>query len=198
MQEQDSRIGEVVVSSTGGFTAQCYELYSFPPLGSLVKCREAEHEIYAITSNASTSSLESGRHPIARGMAEESEEGVFKTNPQLSQLLKSEFEAVIAGYGLSGSIRYQLPPKPARIHSFVYRCSSEEINRFSGSFEFLSLICASYSQVPVEELISACIRQMAEASHEPQEFMLKAGKNLASLFGSDFQKLKTILTRLRV
>ena len=30
------RIGEVIEASTNGFTAQCYELYQLPPLGSPV------------------------------------------------------------------------------------------------------------------------------------------------------------------
>jgi hypothetical protein len=34
---EEQRVGEIIEACTTDFTAQCYELYKSPPLGSLVK-----------------------------------------------------------------------------------------------------------------------------------------------------------------
>ena len=67
MAELSERVGEVVEASTTDFVAQCYELYQLPPLGSLVKTKDQSVELYAVVYNATTSGLEPGRRPIARG-----------------------------------------------------------------------------------------------------------------------------------
>ena len=75
----EKRIAEVIEASTAQFTAQCYELYELPPLGSLVKTGD----IYGIVCHAETAGLEPGRRPIARGKDEASEEAVYQSSPQL-------------------------------------------------------------------------------------------------------------------
>jgi hypothetical protein len=117
------RVGEVIEASTADFVAQCYELYQLPPLGSLVKTGDLSVELYGIVYNATTTSLEPGRRPIARGKDEESEEEIYRSSPQLMKLLKSEFEALVVGHKQAGKLYHYLPPKPARIHSFVYQCT---------------------------------------------------------------------------
>jgi hypothetical protein len=58
---EPQRVGEVIEASTAEFTAQCYELYQIPPLGSLVKTKDQSLELYGIVYNAATTSLEPGR-----------------------------------------------------------------------------------------------------------------------------------------
>ena len=67
MTETSDRVGEIIEASTTDFVAECYELYQSPPLGSLVKTTDSPVELYGIVYNATTSSLEPGRRPIARG-----------------------------------------------------------------------------------------------------------------------------------
>jgi len=74
MAELTDRAGEVIEADTTGFTAQCYELYESPPLGSLVKTADEDVEIYAVVCRAATSGIEPGRRPIARGKDETTEE----------------------------------------------------------------------------------------------------------------------------
>jgi len=79
-KENAQRVGEVIEAGSTGFIAQCYELYQLPPLGSLVKTNNEELELYAVVCNATTTGLEPGRRPIARGKDEESEEAIYKKN----------------------------------------------------------------------------------------------------------------------
>lgn len=191
------KLGEVIESSTTGYTAECYELYSLPPFGSLVKTADPPVEIYGVVCQAGTSSIEPGRRPIARGKDEESEAEIYSANPQLWKLLRSEFRVLVIGHKQDGTVYHYLPPKPARIHAFVNLCSPEEVKQFSRSFDFLNLLMNAGPQVPVEELVSATLRQMSTAQEDQHAFLVAAGKVLAPLLGGEFTRLKAILTRLK-
>ena len=196
MQEAQ-RIGEVIEASTTDFVAQCYELYQLPPLGRLVKTRDSSVELYGIVYNATTTSLEPGRRPIARGKDEQSEEEIYRSSPQLLKLLKSEFGAVVVGHREGDKLYHHLPPQPARIHSFVYLCPPEEVKEFGQSLDFLNIIINARLPVPTEELVAASLRQMSQAHEDPRAFLVAAGKELAILLSGNLNQLKTILGRIR-
>ena len=191
------RVGEVIEASTTDFVAQCYELYQSPPLGSLVKTRDLPMELYGIVYNATTTSLDPGRRPIARGKDETTEEEIYRSSPQLLKLLKSEFGALVVGHKDNGKLRHYLPPRPARIHSFVYQCTPDEIREFSQSFDFLNILLNAHLPVSTEELISACIRQMSQAYEDRHAFLVAVGKELAILLGGNLNQLKAILGRIK-
>ena len=192
------RAGEVIEASTTGFMAQCYELYQSPPLGSLVKIGDSGIELYGIVYHAATTSFEPGRRPIARGKDETSEEAIYKSSPQLLKLLKSEFGAVVVGHREGDSWHHYLPPKPARIHSFVYLCPTSEMKEFSQSFQFLNILLNTRLPVSPEELIAACLRQMSQAHEDPHAFLVRAGKELAVSLGGNLNQLKAILERIKI
>jgi len=191
------RVGEVIEAATADFTAQCYELYQSPPLGSLVKTADGEVELYGIVYNAATASIEPGRRPIARGKDETSEEAVYQTSPQLTKLLRSEFGVLVVGHRQGDKLYHYLPPKTARIHGFVYQCSPDEVKQFSQSFGFLNILVNAHLPVSTEELTSACLRQMSQVYADPRVFLITAGKELAVLLGGQFNQLKAILERIK-
>ena len=197
MAELADRVGEVIEASTTDFVAQCYELYQSPPLGGLVKTVDLPVELYGIVYNATTTSLEPGRRPIARGKDEATEEAVYQSSPQLLKLLRSEFGALVVGHRQDGKLYQYLPPKPSRIHSFVYLCSPEEVKEFSQSFDFLNMLINTRLPVPAEELAAACIRQMSQVYEDRQAFLVAAGKELAILLSGELNKLKAILGRIK-
>jgi len=197
MAELSDRVGEVIEASTTDFVAQCYELYQSPPLGSLVKTRDQEVELYGIVYNATTTSLESGRRPIARGKDETTEEEIYRSSPQLLKLLRSEFSALVVGHRQGDKLYHYLSPKPARIHGFVYLCSLEEVKEFSQSFDFLNILINTHLPVSVDELIAASLRQMSQAYEDRHSFLVAAGKELAILLSGQFNQLKAILGRIK-
>ncbi len=200
MAELADRVGEVIEASTTDFAAQCYELYQSPPLGSLVKTilpLEGPVELYGIVYNATTASLEPGRRPIARGKDETSEEAVYQQSPQLSKLLRTEFGTLVVGHRENEKLYRYLPPKPARIHGFVYLCSPDEVREFSQSFDFLNILINTHLPVPVVELAAAALRQMSQVYEDRQKFLVAAGKELAILLGGDFNRLKAILSKIK-
>jgi len=195
--DEMQRVGEVIEASTTDFVAQCYELYQSPPLGSLVKTTDLPVELYGVVYNATTTSFEPGRRPIARGKDEASEEEIYKSSPQLLQLLRSEFSVLVIGYRENEKLHHYLPPKPARIHSFVHLCPSENVREFSQSFDFLNILINTHLPVPADELIAACLRQMSQVHEDSHSFLVAAGKELAILLSGDFNRLKAILGRIR-
>ena len=190
--QAQNKIAEVIEASTAQFTAQCYELYELPPLGSLVRTGD----IYGVVAGAMTESLEPGRKPIARGKEEATEESVYQSSPQLAKLLRSEFTAAAVGYTDGGTIRQYLPPYPARIHSFVYLCKPEEVREFSHCFDFLTILVNAALPVSTDELIAAALRQMGETQENSRDFLVTAGKELANLLSSRYDQLKPILGRI--
>ncbi len=197
MAELADRVGEVIETSTTEFTAQCYELYQSPPLGSLVKTTDESVTLYGIVYNTTTASIEPGRRPIARGKDDKSEEEIYRSSPQLLKLLRTEFNTLVVGYRENEKLCHYLPPKPARIHSFVYQCQPEEVREFSRSFGFLSILINTHLPVSVDEVIAASLRQMSQVDEDPHRFLVTAGKELAILLGAEFNRLKAILGRMR-
>ena len=192
MPEQN-KIAEVIEASSTEFTAQCYELYRSPPLGSLVRTGD----IFAIVYNAATAGIEPGRRPIARGKDEASEEEIYRSSPQLEKLLRSEFCAMVVGYRSAERLCQYLPPEPARIHSFVFQCSPEEVKEFSSSLGFLTMLVNTQLPVPADELIAASLRQMSHVQEDAGGFLVAAGKELAVLLSGQYNQLKSILGRLK-
>jgi hypothetical protein len=195
---QKDRVGEVIEASTTGFTAQCYELYQLPPLGSLVRTGDLAAELYGIVCNAATASLEPGRRPIARGRDEETEEAIYQSSPQLTKLLKSEFGALVVGHREGERLYQHLPPRPARIHGFVYQCGPDEAKDFSQSLDFLNIILNAPLPVPAEELVAASLRQMSQAYEDRRAFLMAAGRELAVLLSGNLNRLNAILGRIKL
>ena len=197
MPEISNRVGEIIEASTTGFTAQCYELYELPPLGSLVKTKDGEIDIYGIVGHATTGGLEPGRRPIARGKDEASEEAIYATSPQLSKLLRSEFSTLVVGHKTGDSINQYLPPNPARLHGFVYQCQKDEVREFGQSLAFLTMLVNTSLPVAKEEIVPAALRLMSQAQPDPRAFLVTAGKELAVMLGGQYNQLKAILGRLK-
>ncbi len=203
---EERRVGEVIEACTTDFVAQCYELYESPPLGILVKTRieaqtaqpEDGAHLFGVVYNVLTTGLDPGRRAVARGKDELNEEEIYRANPQLTKLLKSEFNVLVTGYQKDGQIFQHLPPNPARIHGFVYLCSEAEVRQFSRTFDFLNILLKSRLEIPVEELVAAALRQMGSVyGLDKHAFLVSAGKELAALLSADYAQLKAILKGLK-
>lgn len=192
-----TKIGEVIEAHTSGYTAQSYELFNCPPLGSLVKNKDGDLELYGIVHSAQTEGIDPTRKPIARGKDAESEESMYEENPQLIKLLRSDFSVIIIGHKDASGVKHYLPPHPARIHSFVCLCNEEETRKFSSSFGFLHILTQASLNVPLEEIIGASLRNMGKAHEDSRAFLVKAGKELASILSGDINRLKAILERIK-
>ncbi len=198
------KIGEVIEAATGEFLAQSYQLHWAPSLGSLVKtCAppeaacESDSSIYGVVCYSSTGSVDPGRRPTIRGRDLEEEDDVYKQNPQLSRLLCTSFKVLIVGYQDGQGIRHFLPPRPPRVHAFVYPCSTDEVAGFTQDLDFLNVLLSTSLPIPSEELVAACLRIASEARDDGRVFLVKAGKELAQLLAGDPVRLNAVLRKIR-
>lgn len=192
-----SKIAEVIEASSAEFTAQCYKLEQAPPLGSLVKTQDELGETYGVIYNIETHSFDPGRRVLARGENLESEDEIFRVNPQLARLLTTDVKVIVVGHVHGKSLYHYLPPKPAPIHSFVYTCRPEEVRAFTQSLDFLNSLLDIRLPIPVDEVAAACLRYASQAHSDPQAFLVKAGKELARLLSNDIRRLNSLLKRLK-
>ena len=152
---------------------------------------------YALVYGANTSSLEPNRRPSALGFADEDE--LRDQQPQIFELLRTEFSGLLIAYapGDGKALRRHLPPTPPRIHSRVYVCDPAEVRALTEDLSFLRALLlpsgGALSGVPTDELVAACLRGAREAQHNDQEFLLRAGRTLATLLAEDYDRLQAIL-----
>lgn len=192
-----TKIGEVIEASTGEFVAECYELHTPPPLGSLVRTTDGEVEIYGVVRNASTESIDPGRRPLARGREESEEGNIYRQHPQLSRLLRTTFDTLVIGHGQGDALHHYLPPRPPRVHSFVYLCEGDEVRRFTRSLDFLAILLGARAG-SVDEVVSACLRRAAGAHDDERAFLVRVGKELAVLLSGELNRLNAILRRIKL
>ena len=153
--------------------------------------------VYALVYGANTSSLEPNRRPSALGFADEDE--MRLQQPQIFELLRTEFSGLLIAYSEGGDkpLRRHLPPLPPRIHSRVYPCSPEETRLLTEDLSFLrGLLLPSggaLAGVPPDELAAACLRMARDCHADDQAFLLRAGRALATLLATDYERLQAIL-----
>ena len=192
--EAGARFGEVTEASSVSFTAQCYQLYDAPHLGSLVRCGD-DGGVYGIVCDVATQSIDPSRPSIPRGESVETEEDVYRQNPQLSRLLSTQVQATAVGYRADGRIIRFLSPLPPRIHSFAYACPGDEVRRFSSSLDFMPLLLAA-PVGPPDDVIAGFLRQASAAHPDPGRFLVDAGRTMAVHLGGEIQRLNHLLRRL--
>ena len=196
------RVGEVVEAASTDFTVQCYRLYDAPPLGALVRAGGAgqlpgapgEAAVYGVVCRVSTEPLDPGRPVLARGEGVATQEELHRNNPQLARLLTSRFQALIIGHREAGTDRPFLPPLPPQVHAFVHLCQPGEVAQCTARLDFLHLLLGP-GLPAAADVVGACLRGAALAHSDPEQFLLRAGRALASELAQDLPRLNAILRR---
>ena len=134
---------------------------------------------------------------VARGRDEPDEEAIYRNNPELPEILRTEFTALVVGYlGPAGSYEQRLPRRPCRLHAFAHAARPEEVREFAERLDFLQTLIAGGGAV-ADELVAACLREAAAAKGGDRGYLVRAGKELAVLLGSDVNRLTAVLKRIR-
>ena len=185
-------IGEVVGASTTRFRAVASKVFEPPRFGSFVKVSSSGGLVYGVVSNVETASFDSTRRAMAFGMPWEQ---LVREQPQIVELLQTEFDTVVIGYGDEDSLHHYLPPYPPRLHDFVSRCPPTEVAALTDSLEFVRTL-ASLRDGPVHELVAAAIREASIARGRDAIFVNEAARAVAELFKDDYELAMSIVRRL--
>ncbi len=185
-----AHVGEVVESSTTELVAEARQLHGAPSFGRFVRV-DSEVPIVGIVFNVFTHSIETNRRPTAYGKTEDE---LRLEQPQIFELLRTEFQALVIGYiDKTGPVQI-LPPQPARIHSFVHVCSEEQIRTFTHTDDYMRCIINAF-KVPTDELLIAALRQTMRAHGGDRAYLVRMGKELSRLLGDDYDRLSSIVRR---
>lgn len=189
------RIGEIIETNTLGFVAKSDELHEHPPLGSLVKVRDADGQdyAYAVVSFGQTASPEPGRRAVARGGDDIHDEAVYQAHPQLPHILQTEFHAALVGCVEGGRVRQHLPPQPPRLHYDVLACTPDEARAFSQRLPYFRLLLATSGELPGEQLLAAHIRATYRQRGDDATWLERAAREAATLLKGDYERLMTVL-----
>ena len=199
-------LGEIIEASSTTFTARCRELNAPPAFGSFVRVGEgielpddpfekpgfADGAIYAVVTHAQTAGIDSNRKAVAYG---KNMEELRREQPQIFELLATDFSCLTLGHSDKGVIRNWLPPYPPVIHSRVFSCTSEEICGLTDKLDYMRTILNNPGLVTSEELLAAVLRLTVQSHAKDPEYVVRAGKQLAMLLWDDYDRLHTILCK---
>jgi hypothetical protein len=185
-------VAEVVESSTTQIIAECRALNESPPFGSFVRIT-SEPVTLGIVFNIATRSLDPTRRPTAYGKTEAE---LRLEQPQIFELLRTEFHALLVGFREGKSIRQTLPPQPPRLHSFVYTSGKDEVRAFTADFDYLRILLSASRQTVSDELIIAACRAALSAHDNDPEYLIGIGKELSRLLPRDYERLNAIVRRI--
>lgn len=200
-----ARIGEVIESSTTSFTSGAYELLAGPPFGALVRAqaRAAGTAVYGLVYDIRTGSKEPGGRATVRGRSysgrELFDDEIYQENPDLAEVLQTEFAAITVGFEKDDRCYQYLPDQPPPVHYSVYPCDARELIAFTDQTDFFRTILFAY-QIPSDELLAATVRGAARARASgggDRAYLVRAGREIASLLKDDYDRLSAILRRIR-
>ena len=188
--------GEIVESRSTELVAQSYDHREAPPFGSLICSTVSEGlTVYAIVYQVATTGIDPGARPVVRGHTGLRDQAIYDANPDLSQVLRTDVSALLVGYQDGPTLRQVMPPVPPPLHWSTYECHADECRRFAAQTAYLRTLVNALT-VPVDELIGAHLRLMAEYADSGDAYLLRAGRELAELLRTDYPRLRSIIERV--
>lgn len=193
MTSQTNRIpfAEVVQAGAAEVSGQCRSGFGSPDFGSLI-LSGASHACVGVVYNVESVSLEPNRRPSALGL---SQEELRRLHPQLSVLLREQFQALLIGTFDGNGFRYGLPARPPSLHSEIFLCEEDDIRVLGAEPTFLRLLYAS-NKPHTEELMLAVCKTLIESYGWRQEETVRIGKAVSEIYRDDYETLRRILSRM--
>ena len=190
------KVGEIVAAATTTCTAQSYELNHAPAFGSLLRVPvPGETSHYALCYGSQTSAIEPGRHAVAWGRVDDDEDDIYRRQPQLSQVLRTTFDALLVGYANGGAVVQRVPAMPPRLHALVYEATGEEVALFNADLSYLRFVLRT--PLPnADDFIAATIEHAQQARGGDRAFLVAAARTVARLLGAEHERVMNILELL--
>jgi len=192
------RIGEIVETTSTGFVAESLELNSPPPLGSVVTVhlpaeKTAEAVVYAVVTYGQTAGLDPSRRAIRRSTDTVFDDAVYRDNPELDHVLRTEFGAALVGFLADGYMRQYLPSQPPPLHFSVQSVAPEELRRFTDRLDYFRLLLTVVGPVLPAQVLAANVREVFRQRGYDRRWLDAAAREIATLLKDDHQALLTVL-----
>ncbi len=161
---------------------------------------DAAGVLYGVVFHAEIGALEAGRPLTAFGLDEES---LRREQPQIFELLVTRFSALLVAYAPdaeNSALRPHLPPRPPRPHARVFTVTDAEVRRLTTRLDYLRPLLlgtgGSAASYPADELVAALLRTAWRAHGGDEAFLLRAGRELAGLLPTEYDRLRAIVNRI--
>jgi hypothetical protein len=121
-----------------------------------------------------------------------------RLDQQFVRPIPIEILALSVGYHNDDGYVYDLPPQPPNTLADIHSLTTDEVRRFTASFDFLPLVLAA-PQLPTDSLLAAAFRLAAQArpEHEQRAFLVSAGRECARLLARDLTRLNNLVRSLQ-
>jgi hypothetical protein len=149
--------------------------------------------VYAVVCDVATGPSDALHKPTALRMTRDE---LRVQQPHIFALLRTEIFATTVGWSDGGSYFSGLPPHPPEVHDFVYAASNAEVRALTEDLEFVRLL-TRVSRVPTDELIAATIRAACTARGGDYAYLVSAGQTLAQTFRDDYERLTSVLRKIK-
>ena len=184
---------EVVQSSLASFTAQSWKWNVFPSFASLVTVEHDNQTLLGLVSNMSTGSSDPMRYPFPY---QKTEAELAAEQPQIFEFLRTTFDVTIVGSQIKTSIRYLVPSKPCKIHSFVHPAPLSLVKTFFSKTDFMHLLFSCPNQqINIDELLLCLIDRLAHIDVLTPKVVEDYYQTFSLLTGNDYRRLKIFLNR---
>ena len=191
----NTRLGEVVETSTTSFIAESERLHDLPELGSLARVRGLRDgdALYGVVAHGETGGLDAGRRAVKRGTAQFADDAVYAEHPELEYVLRTLFTCAAVGSREHGAVRHTLPALPAPLHFNVQACGLDETRIFCAAPRYLSALLHFQGPVAAEQLVAAHLRWVDRQVDDGHVWLTDATRRLARLMKRDYDRLVIIL-----
>jgi hypothetical protein len=199
MTEPASIVGRVLRASTSGFDCgtrsnRIDEKHNF---GAFVKVPISDHE--AVFAIGLIYAIRIDDDPLARElvMAANVDQNVL-LDQRDNRMVPVEICILNIGYSYNGLMFQSLPPRPPLSLSEVILCDSDEVYEFTKRCDYFRLVLGA-SDVSGDELIAAALQyaKWAYPDRERYDFLVKCGRQLATLLNNDLRRLSHVLQLIR-
>ncbi len=190
-----TRIGEIIETTSTAIIAEGTELNQPPALGALCEMQSRDgRTVYGVVSFGRTVGFDPGRRAVRRGSDAVADAEVYRQNPELSRILRTEFSAALVGWqDAAGRIWQRLPAQPPPLHYSVHACAPQTVARFSESLGYLRLLLNTMGDLSPDQLIAANVRAVYAARGDDAAWLEHAGREIAGLLKNDHERLMTVL-----
>ncbi len=194
MTKKQDFFGEVVESSLQEWVTQSWNWDKFPEFGSIVTVKNGEIAIFGIVYQIKTGSIDSNRQAFAY---QKTEEELIREQPQIFELLKTNFSCLVLGYEENDCFFSMLASKPPKIHSFVRQASLKEIQNIFKTTQYLQLIFNSAGIISnLDELLIVLIKNLTILNVIDKNNFEEFIQSFALLTRNDYFRLKLFMHRI--
>jgi hypothetical protein len=190
-----ARLGEVIETSTLGFTAESDQLHILPELGALVRVGSVDEQrsFYGIVAFGETGGLDTSRKAVRRGGDDVADAAIYARHPELEYVLRTVFSVAVLGFRDGGTYRHYLPTLPVPLHYSVHRCGAEEVAAFCNDPRYLPTILNYRGELLPEAILASHLRWVDQTIDDRHVWLRDAVRRLARLMKRDYDRFVTVM-----